>query len=217
MEKDIVRHLIAFAAAVAILSSAPFSKDIAAQNAAPTRYELAPAGNEARYRVREQLAGFDFPNDAVGVTTNVQGAIVVDAAGRVLADQSKFIINITGLKSDQDRRDRYIQTRTLETQTHPTVELVVKELKGVTFPLAKAGELKFELIGDLTVKGVTKPTTWAVSATPKDGGLAGTARTKFTFADFNLTKPRVASVLSVNDDITLEYDFHLIPKPQLSN
>ena len=32
MENNIVRHLIAFAAAVAILSSAPFSTDIAAQN-----------------------------------------------------------------------------------------------------------------------------------------------------------------------------------------
>jgi len=30
---------------------------------------LAPAGNEARYRVREQLAGVDLPNDAVGVTS----------------------------------------------------------------------------------------------------------------------------------------------------
>ena len=188
------------------------SRNTLLAQAGQIRYELAPAGNEARYRVREQLAGFDFPSDAVGVTTNVQGAIVVDAAGRVVPDQSKFVINITGLKSDQDRRDRYIQSRTLETQTHPNVEFAVREIKGLTFPFAKSGELKFELVGDLTVKGVTKPATWAVTATPKDGGLAGTARTKFTFADFNLTKPRVASVLSVNDDITLEYDFHLIPK-----
>jgi polyisoprenoid-binding protein YceI len=94
-----------------------------------------------------------------------------------------------------------------------TVELAIKDLKGLTLPLARSGELKFELIGDLTVKGVTKPTTWAVTASPRDGGLARTAGTKFTFADFNLTKPRVASVLSVNDDITLESDFHLIPKP----
>ena len=211
-----MKYAAALVVAAALASSAVHPLDVHAQ-AGQIRYELAPAGNEARYRVREQLAGFDFPNDAVGVTTSITGGITVDRAGKILPEQSKFVINITGLKSDQDRRDRFIQSRTLETQAHPNVELAIKELKGLAFPLAKSGELKFEIIGDLTVKGVTRPTTWAVTATPKDGGLAGTARTKFTFADFNLTKPRVASVLSVNDDITLEYDFHLIPKPQLSN
>jgi polyisoprenoid-binding protein YceI len=205
-----VKYAVAvlFAAAAAVPA---LPLEVRAQSG-QVRYELAPAGNEARYRVREQLAGFDFPNDAVGVTTNITGALVIDRAGKVLPDQSKFVINITGLKSDQDRRDRYIQSRTLETQTHPTVELVVKELRGLSWPLPKSGELKFELLGDLTVKGVTKPTTWQVTATPKAGGLAGTARTRFTFADFNLVKPRVASVLSVNDDITLEYDFVLVPE-----
>ena len=34
---------------------------------------VAPEGNEVRYRVREQLAGFDLPNDAVGATGHVTG------------------------------------------------------------------------------------------------------------------------------------------------
>ena len=33
---------------------------------AGTRYVVAPTGNEARYRVREQLVGFDLPNDRCG-------------------------------------------------------------------------------------------------------------------------------------------------------
>lgn len=207
----VIRYVIA-AAALAVASSVVVPAD--AHTQAQTRYAPAPAGNEVRYRVREQLAGFDFPGDAVGVTTSITGAIVLDAAGKVVPDQSTFVIDITGLKSDQARRDRYIQSRTLETQTHPTVALAVKELRGLPYPLPASGELKFELLGDLTVKGVTKPTTWQVTAAPKDGGLAGLARTQFTFADFNMTKPRVASVLSVNDEITLEYEFHLLPKPR---
>jgi hypothetical protein len=51
-----------------------------------------------------------------------------------------------------------------------------------------------------------------ITATPKDGGLAGTATTSFQFAEFGLTKPTVMSVLSVDDLITLEYTFHLVPK-----
>jgi polyisoprenoid-binding protein YceI len=204
----------AFAAAAFVATSVVIPPAVQTGAQSHMRYEPAPAGNEARYRVREQLAGFDFPSDAVGVTTNITGAIVLDATGKVVPDQSKFVINLTGLKSDQTRRDRYIQSRTMETQTHPNVELLIKELRGLPHPLPASGELKVELIGDLTVKGITKPTTWQVTAAPTAGGLAGLARTQFTFADFNLTKPRVASVLSVNDEITLEYEFHLIPKPK---
>ena len=41
---------------------------------------VAPTGNAVRYRVREQLAGFDFPNDAVGSTTQISGGIALDSA-----------------------------------------------------------------------------------------------------------------------------------------
>src|SRR5215217_3567897 len=53
--------------------------------AAPARFlfEVAPAGNEARYRVREQLVGVDLPNDAVGATPEVSGSLLVYADGRV--------------------------------------------------------------------------------------------------------------------------------------
>jgi hypothetical protein len=35
-------------------------------------YVVAPQGNEARYRVREQLVGLDLPNDAIGFTAGKQ-------------------------------------------------------------------------------------------------------------------------------------------------
>src|SRR2546426_2033775 len=43
---------------------------------AALRLVLAPAGNAARYRVRERLVGHDFPNDAVGETKSLSGAIL---------------------------------------------------------------------------------------------------------------------------------------------
>ena len=42
------------------------------------RFVTAAEGNEARYLVREQLAGRDLENDAVGKTTNVTGTLVLD-------------------------------------------------------------------------------------------------------------------------------------------
>jgi hypothetical protein len=62
----------------------------------------------------------------------------------------------------------------------------------------------------MTIHGVTREVTWDViaSVTP-DGALHGKALTKFPFATFGLTRPSVAVVLSVEDEIRLEIDFHL--------
>ena len=45
-----------------------------AQDRAPVRYGIVAEGTEVRYRVREQLVGLSFPNDAVGATGAVEGS-----------------------------------------------------------------------------------------------------------------------------------------------
>lgn len=175
------------------------------------RYVLAPEGNEARYFVREQLAGVNFPNDAIGVTKSMTGAIVVDGAGHIVPGDSKIVVNVTELKSDRDRRDGYVQRRTLETEKFPTVELVPREIRGLPSPLPDSGRASFDLLGDLTIKGVTRPTTWRVNASFRGKEIRGSASTGFTFDDFQMTKPSVSVVLSVADSIHLEYDFTLMP------
>lgn len=195
-----------FALLLATLAAAP----AAAQSDGRIRYDVAADGNEARYRVREQLARIDFPSDAVGATSNVTGQLVVDAGGRVVKDASKFTIDVSTLATDSDRRDNYVRRRTLVTDTFPTVVFVPSELQGLKFPLTN-GEHTFRMVGDLTVKGVTRPTTWDVAARVVDGVVTGIAKTTFTFDQFQMTKPRVGSVLSVADDIRLEYEFRLVP------
>lgn len=171
-------------------------------------YVVAPQGNEARYRVREQLVGLDLPNDAVGTTQDIAGALVVDANGNVVRDSSKIVVTLTSLKSDKERRDNFIKRRTMETEKFPTVELVPTALKGLNGSTLGA-PANFELLGDLTVHGVTRPTTWKVSAHADGDDIVGSATTAFTFKDFSLDQPKVPVVLSVADTIKLEYDFRL--------
>lgn len=187
-----------------ILASEP------AQTSATMTYVVATDGNAARYRVREQLAGFDLPNDAVGETHDISGSIGLDKAGNVIADASRITVKIDSLRSDKDRRDGYIRRRVLEADKFPTVELNVTGIQGVKLPVPKSGSRSFTLAGNLTVRGVTRPTTWDATATFADSVVTGKATTKFTFADFQLTQPRVPVVLSVADTIALEYDFKLV-------
>ena len=176
---------------------------------AAVRLDVLPAGNEVRYLVREQLAGFDLPNDAVGRTGAVAGGISLDESGRVIPGESEFVIQIGGLTSDKERRDGYVRRRILVADSNPTVVLKPTALRGVTLPLPATGTRSVELVGDLTVKGVTRPTTWRVQATFAGDTVSGTAVTAFTFSDFELAQPRVPVVLSVADTIRLEYDFRM--------
>jgi polyisoprenoid-binding protein YceI len=173
---------------------------------------VAPAGNEVRYRIREQLVRVDLPNDAIGQTTEISGGISVGTDGRIIPAESKFVVNVGSLKSDRDRRDGYVRGRVLETDQYPTVEFTPTGFRGLPAKLPSSGSHTFDVIGNLTVRGVTKPTTWHVKAEPRNGQVTGTAYTLFTFADFNMQQPRVPIVLSVADTIRLEYDFTLVPK-----
>ena len=173
----------------------------------PMRFVVASTGNEARYRVRERLMGANLPNDAIGTTTQVSGAILVYADGRIVKDSSKIVVNITTLKSDKDRRDGYVQRRTMETDKYPTVEFVPTSVRGFKGPLPTSGPVSFELLGDLTVHGSTHPAVWQVTAHADGQDVAGSATTAFTFKDINLDQPKVPVVLSVADTIKLEYDF----------
>ncbi len=180
---------------------------------AAVRLEVLSTGNEVRYRVREQLVGLDLPNDAVGRTNAITGGISLDESGQVIASESEFVIQVGGLTSDKERRDGYLRRRTLATDSNPTVVLRPTSLRGLRLPLPTTGRRTFDLVGDLTIKGVTRPTTWRVNATFAGDTVSGTTATAFTFSDFQLEQPRVRVVLSVADSIGLEYDFRLLKRP----
>jgi polyisoprenoid-binding protein YceI len=182
---------------------------------APLRFVVSSTGNEARYRVREQLVNLDLPNDAVGVTHEITGMLLVNPNGSIVTDSSKIIVNVAALKSDKDRRDNYIKTHTMETAKYPTVQLVPKSFVGLNAKPG-SGPSEFNMLGDLTVHGVTRPTTWSVTAHTEGGDIVGTATTSFTFKDFSLDQPKVSVLLSVEDTIKLEYDFRFTPAGHMS-
>ena len=174
----------------------------------PAKLEIME-GTKARYRVREQLAGINFPSDAVGTTESVTGMLVLNPDGSIDASVSKLTVDLRTLKSDQQMRDGYIQRSTLETEKFPMIEFVPRRAVGVPVPLpagmqAQAG---FQLVGDMTLHGVTKEVTWNVVATFGNDQVAGRATTTLQFATFNMAKPSLARIMSVDDKIELEIEF----------
>ena len=189
-------------APTAVATTAPAK----AQTAANT-FAIVAEASEARYRVTEQLAGRSLPNDAVGVTKAVSGAIVLGTDGTVVPGQSKVTVDLSRLESDSGQRDNFIKRNTLQVSQHPTATFVPTKVEGLPSPLPTSGEVRFKLTGDLTVRGVTKPVTWDVVATTSGPQVNGTATTTVTFQDFGMTPPKVGPVLGVEEQLTLELDF----------
>jgi polyisoprenoid-binding protein YceI len=175
--------------------------------AKPHKLEITQ-GTKARYRVTEQLAGISFPNEAVGTTETITGSIIVNPDGSI-APGSKLTVDLRTLTSDQSMRDGYLQNRTLETAKFPTLEVVPKRTVGLAAPLPAGNQAQagFQLITDVTLHGVTKETTWNVVATFANAAVAGRATTTVDFATFNMTKPTLARLVSVEDKIHLEIEF----------
>ena len=108
-------------------------------------------------------------------------------------------------------RDNFIQRTPLNTAQYPYATFVAKSAEGLPAAVPQSGQATFKLSGDLTVKDVTKSVTWDVTCQPQSS-MEGTcqATTSFTFEDFGLTRPSVARVLSITDNITLEVDVDLL-------
>lgn len=199
----------------AVLAQAPGQKTpkasaTKAPAAAPVRLVLAPAGNEARFIVREKLFANLVENDAIGATTAISGTLVLDARGKVDTSVSRFVVQLDSLKSDASRRDGYVKGRTLETRQFPTATLVIKDIQGLPAVLPTSGTLNVTIVGDFTVHGVTKPSTWTATVTADPNGFSGKATTHFKFEDFNMTQPSVPVLAHLNNDIKLEYDFRFV-------
>lgn len=194
--------------------SPPAGTSATAPNARPAAaavsFRIVPDQSEARYRVREQLAALQFPSDAVGRTKAISGTVAFAGDGSIISSASKLTVDLRTLRSDQERRDNFIRMNTLEVSRYPTAELVPREARGLPWPLPTSGEATFQLVGDLTIHGTTRPVTWEVMAKFDGNQVTGTATTSFKFEDFNMQVPRVAVVLSVENNIRLEVDFTFV-------
>jgi len=167
-------------------------------------FEIASDESEARYRAQEELAN-QGANEAVGTTNAFIGQILFDEEGWPLAC-SRFDVDLRTLTSDESRRDNFLYTNTLETQTYPLATFILTSVEGLDEALPDGEETEVRLIGNLTVHGETKLIAWDATIKMDGDTLTGTASTTFNMADFNITSPEVGPVMSIDETIKLEVD-----------
>jgi polyisoprenoid-binding protein YceI len=196
---------VAAVACLVCLEDSAYSQ--AGQSARGLRLEIQ-VGSKAEYRVREQLARLNFPNDAVGATESITGALVMRPDGTFTGD-SKLTVDLRTLRTDEPKRDGFVRENTLETNRYPMAEFVPRRYTGLPAALPTSGGATFKVSGDLTLHGVTAEQTWDVTGTFAGDAVNAKATTQFNFAKYKITIPRVFGLLSVDDNIRLELNVRM--------
>ena len=110
-------------------------------------------------------------------------------------------------------RDGFMRgERGLNTAKFPMAEFVAKRAVGMPWPLPSGQQAQtgFQLVGDMTLYGTTSEISWNVVITLNAKQVAGRATTEFPFTKFNIPKPQLARLLSVDDTIDLELELRFL-------
>jgi polyisoprenoid-binding protein YceI len=152
------------------------------------------------YRVQEELANIGG-NIAVGRTPDVSGSLTI-AGTKVTAVTIEA--DLTGLKSDDDRRDGQLSRQGLETSTFPTATFTLTSPIDLGSVPADGTEISVTASGQLTLHGQTKDIQIPLKAKLSGNTIGVTGSIDIAFADYGITKPNSFAVLSVADTGTLE-------------
>jgi polyisoprenoid-binding protein YceI len=157
------------------------------------------------YRVDEVL--FGQTHTAVGRTTSVTGSLT--AAGKTVTDAT-FTVDMTTVTSDDDRRDEQFQGRIMETSTYPTATFTLT--KPVDFgSLPTEGQQRTsQVTGTLALHGVTKTVTFDVSSERVGSAMQVAGSIPITFADWNISNPSFAGIVTTQDHGVLEFKLDFI-------
>lgn len=171
---------------------------------APVVYTVDGTQSTASYTVMEELSSIGA-NEVVGTTNAIIGSILLGEDGTPLMC-SNFAVDMRTLVTDENRRDNFLRQNTLESDTYPFATFVVASVDGLDGPIDDGATVSAQLTGDFTLHGVTKTVAWNAEITRDGDNLTGTASYTFLIADYEMEKPIVGPVVSINDEVTLSVD-----------
>jgi len=168
-------------------------------------FHINPELSEAAYFVDEELASIGLPSTAKGTTNEVEGEFYLTADRTALAadQQSTFAVDLRNLTSDESRRDQRVQ-QALETSQYPTATFTVSGVTGYDPAIPEGEEQSLQLTGIFDLYGVEREVTWEVKAYREANVISALATVTISFADFDITAPTFAGLVSISDQATLQ-------------
>jgi polyisoprenoid-binding protein YceI len=150
------------------------------------------------------IAAGDY--DIVGSTDQIEGQLEIDAANAAVG-AGQFSVNVETLATDQSRRDRWIRGDGAGFSIFPTATYVVTGVENAPDSYTEGEEVSFQMTGDMTIREVTAPLTFDVTATLQDGVLTGRAFAETLMTDWGIDPPNFANTLRAENEFAIEVNF----------
>jgi polyisoprenoid-binding protein YceI len=146
--------------------------------------------------------------DTVGSTQEIEGQLQLnlDDLSSALGD-NQFTVNIESLTSDQPRRDQRIREANLESSKYPLATFSATAIEGAPDSYSEGEEVSFQLVGDITIREITQPVTFDITASLSGDTISGMATALLTMTDFGFDPPNFADMFTVEDEFTVEVEF----------
>jgi polyisoprenoid-binding protein YceI len=157
------------------------------------------------YRVKEQLAFLNSPNEAVGRTRAVTGTMEVVGDS---VEQVRIEADLTQLTSNETRRDNAIRQNGLESEQFPTATLELAEPIKLAAAPAEGEDVRGQGKGRLTVHGVTREVDLDLRGRWTGETIQVAGQLPVKMSDFQIEPPRIGPVVSIEDSLTI--DFNLV-------
>ena len=169
-------------------------------------FRIIPGESEVIYEVGEVFLNQDGAfNIAVGVTTEVNGEILVDRDNPQNSSIGIVSVDISQFTSDNQRRDNAIRERFLQSALYPNVEFIPQDVQGLPDSYEQGQEITFQISGDLTVRDVTKPVTFDVKMIGNGDTIAGEAATTILMSDYGFGPISIAGILNTEDEVKVKF------------
>ena len=172
-------------------------------------YEIVSEASEARFILDEVLRGVD--TTVVGTTNQVAGQLAFSSDNIYEAQVGPILINARTLTTDNNFRNNALRNDILFASQYEFITFEPDSFSEIEVDTAVSpGEgLSFTISGDLTIRDITNPVTFSVSARYAEAGdeVNGLATTTIRRSDFQLEIPAVPGVANVDDEVKLEFEF----------
>ena len=169
-------------------------------------YQIDQAGSSVRFELDEDLRG--QLNAVVGITDQLAGEIALDLSDLSTVQVGIIQINARTLATDNSFRNRAINNEILDTDSYEFITFTPTSVDGMPASTNMDEEVNFTITGDLTIRDITQPAVFEVSATAvSDTQLVGSARAVVLRSDYDLRIPSVPSVANVEEEVELYIDF----------
>ena len=139
-----------------------------------------------------------------GRTSDVTGTLTIEDDNKTLS-AAEIEVDVTTIKTDNDRRDNYFRTNTVKTAENPKGTFKLTKPVTLKEELTGSAVVTAEVTGDLTLNGVTKEVTLNVDVAKNGSNIQVAGVIPITFADYNIEAPSLGFVsVEPNGDVEFQ-------------